>query len=253
MLIGRKRVTGLAAPELGKVEKLVELINSTVQPNQPLSDKDVFIRSMHLTSDRINTFGGRFDIAELQKMKELAADCPVLVGHNHQLLPIGRNYKADLIRKEEATWLITHFYWLAESAGAADLAKNIDGGIYKEVSAAFLFEYPECSVCEKDIRTCEHIPFRRYFNRRREAGPAFFWYKNVTKMLETSLVYRGAVPETKIGHPLQAEDDPFGFAQGNEPTPKGVGSLPNSDVFITKNEQGIVPFHRKKRFQSIYR
>ena len=235
MLIGKKRITALAAPEPEQTEQLVELINSTVQPNRPLADKDVFIRSMHLASDRINSFGGRFDIDELQKMKELAVDCPVLVGHNHQLLPIGRNFKAELIRKDDAAWLVTHFYWLAESEGAADLAKNIDGGIYKGVSAAFLFEYPECSICEKDIRSCDHVPFRRYYNRRREAGAAFFWYRNVSKMLETSLVYRGAVPDTKIGAPLQAEPDE------------------NQEVFITKNEQRIVPFHRKKRFQSIYR
>lgn len=235
MLVGKKRITELASPPPEKTEKLVELINSQVKPNQPLTEGDVFIRSMFLASDRINTLGGRFDLDELSKMKELAVDCPVLVGHNHQLLPIGRNFKAEIMRKEEAAWLVTHFYWLAEGEGAAELARHIDGGIYKEVSAAFLFEYPECSICEADIRACEHIPFRRYFNRRREAGPAFFWYRNVTKILETSLVYRGAVPDTKIAEPLGGE--------GGQ----------KQEVFITKNERGIVPISRKRRFQSIYR
>jgi len=134
----------------------------------------------------------------------------------------------------EETWLAVHFYWLAESDGAGNLLKNIDGGIYKEVSAAFLFELPECSICGRDVRICEHIPFRRYAIPNGSLQPAFFWYRNVTKLLETSLVYRGAVPGTKITVPLSGTPE-----QGQE-------------VFVTKTaERKIVPT-RRRRLPSIY-
>lgn len=201
MITETKQKAALAAPPTGSTAELVELINSRVGPNRLLENDDVFIRKMLLASDQVNSFGGRFDKNELVKMADLVVNCPVLVGHNHQKLPVARNFKAELVEKTGVTWLATHFYWLAESDGAKNLLQNIDGGIYKEVSAAFLFEMPECSVCGRDIRSCEHIPFRRYASPAAGREPAFFWYRNVTKILETSLVYRGAVPGTKITVP----------------------------------------------------
>ncbi|MCI0330805.1 MAG: hypothetical protein L0196_07625 [candidate division Zixibacteria bacterium] len=234
MITETKQKTMLAAPEGWGTAELVQLINARVQPNRPLGEGDVFIRRMFLASNRINSFGGRFDKKELAKMGELAEGSPVLVGHNHQKLPIARNFKADLVEKMEETWLAVHFYWLADSDGALNLLKNIDGGIYKEVSAAFLFELPECSVCGRDIRICEHIPFRRYAVPNGSLAPAFFWYRNVTKLLETSLVYRGAVPGTKITVPLAGRSEQ------------------NQELFTTKTaERKNVP-SRRKRLHPIY-
>ncbi len=211
----------------------MELINNRVKPNQPLKETDVFIRKMFLVSDRINSFGGKFDRPELAKMAELVIDAPVLVGHNHQKLPIARNFKAEVVEGNGTAWLTTHFYWLLASDGAEYLAKNIDGGIYKEVSAAFLFETPECSICGRDIRSCEHIPFRRYAAVNGSPAPAFFWYRNVSKVLETSLVYRGAVPGTKITAPLGDREQ-------------------NQEVFITKAENRKTVRLRRRARLPIY-
>ncbi len=187
---------------------MIELINTRVKPNEALKEADVFIRKMFLVSDQINSVGGRFDRKELEKMAELIIDSPVLIGHNHQILPIARNFKAEnVVEKSGAVWLAANFYWLAGSEGAENLLKNIDGGIYKEVSAAFLFELPECSVCGRDIHACEHIPFRRYAVPNGPMQPAFFWYRNVSKVLETSLVFRGAVVGTKITMPLAEQKE----------------------------------------------
>lgn len=228
MITETKQIAALAVPESG-AEELIELINSRVKPNQPLKKTDVFIRKMFLVSDRINSLGGRFDRKELLKMAELAIDAPVLVGHNHQKLPIGRNFKAEIVERNGTVWLATHFYWLATAERAGDLLKNIDGGIYKEASAAFLFEMPECSVCGRDIRSCEHIPFRRYAAANGSLQPAFFWYRNISKVLETSLVYRGAVAGTRIAMPLG-------------------DSEPNQEVFVTKTtERKVVRLRRRAR------
>lgn len=233
MITETKQTAALAAPETGAAAELIELINARVGPNRPLGEADVFIRKMFLVSDRINSFGGRFDGKELAKMAELAVDCPVLVGHNHQKLPIARNFKAEVVEKNGTAWLVTNFYWLAEAEGAQSLLKNIDGGIYKEVSAAFLFELPECSICGRDIRACEHIPFRRYAAPSGSLAPAFFWYRNVTKLLETSLVYRGAVPGTKITVPLAESEK-------------------SQEVFTTKIVEPKIVRPRRRGRQRIY-
>lgn len=232
MITQTKNETVLAPPKSEAGAELIELINNRIKPNQPLKEDDVFIRKMFLGSDQINSFGGRFDRNELVKMAELVVDAPVLVGHDHQKLPIGRNFKAEIVEKNGAAWLVTNFFWLADSEGAENLLKNIDGGIYKEVSAAFLFETPECSICGRDIRTCEHVPFRRYALPSGSFAPAFFWYRNVFKVLETSLVFRGAVAGTRITMPL------------------GAGQ--KEEVFITKAAKRKVFLARNRRRLRIY-
>jgi hypothetical protein len=209
MISETKQKAELATIEGGAEAELVELINQKIRPNRPLEGREVFIRKMFLVSDQINSFGGRFDRKELLKMAELAVDAPVLVGHDHQKLPIGRSFSAEIVERNGAVWLAVHFYWLAAAEGAGNLAKNIDGGIYKEVSAAFLFETPECSVCGRDIRSCEHVPFRRYALPNGSLQPAFFRYRNVFKFLEASLVFRGAVAGTGIAAPMAVQNQEF--------------------------------------------
>ena len=97
MITETKKEAQLQAPKKEAKAELIELINSRVGPNHNLLEKDVFIRSMYLVSDQINSFGGRFDRIELQKMAELAIDCPVIVGHWHDRLPIARNFKAEIV------------------------------------------------------------------------------------------------------------------------------------------------------------
>ncbi len=207
MISEMKQKAALSAPERGAAAELIELINERVKPNEALKEGDVFIRKMFLVSDRINSFGGWFDRKELEKTAELVIDSPVLVGHDHQKLPIGGNFKAEIAEKSGAVWVAANFYWLAAAEGAENLLKNIDGGIYKEVSAAFLFELPECSIWGRDIRACEHLPFRRYAVPNPSMQPAFFWYRNVSKVLESSLVFREAVPGTKIAMPLAEQKE----------------------------------------------
>ncbi|MEA2030695.1 MAG: hypothetical protein U9N55_03755, partial [candidate division Zixibacteria bacterium] len=91
---------------------------------------------------------------------------------------------------------------LRNALGAETLKKNIDGGIYKECSVGFTFFMPECSICGKDIRTCEHQPFEHY-GKGSDEKICHFNYRQIERVLETSLVYRGATPETSISKELQ--------------------------------------------------
>ena len=192
----------LAEKEIEVSDDLVFLINARIKPPLPVKKEDVYIRAMYLVSDQVNSFGGCFPLEEHPKLAELLVDSPVLVGHSKERLPIARNFKADLVEKDGANWIKVYFYWLKNSPEAESLKENIDHGIYKECSIGFSFEFPECSICKQDMRRCQHIPFRTYQNGNGEQAQAHFNYRNIIRVLETSLVYRGAVFGTSMTNEL---------------------------------------------------
>jgi hypothetical protein len=195
--------------------ELVSLINSNVAPPEPVTENDVYIRAMHIVSDQINSFGGRFPAEEHDNLAELLIDSPVLVGHRKDRLPIGRTFHAVTVERENQRWVKSYFYWLRSADNAQDLRDNIDAGIYKECSIGFTFLLPQCSICGQDIRTCDHQPLAEY-PVDGIARVCHFDYRQIEKVLETSLVYRGATPDTSISKELQvteAECDGSGSAK----------------------------------------
>ncbi|MCX6834220.1 MAG: hypothetical protein NTW07_03650 [candidate division Zixibacteria bacterium] len=188
--------------------ELIDLINLNIRPPAKVSAADVYIRAMYVVSDQVNSFGGRFPVDEHAAVARLLVDSPVLVGHRKDKLPVGRNFHAVTIERDQRPWVKSYFYWLRSSDGAEQLKDNIDGGIYKECSVAFTFRLPECSICGKDIRRCEHQIFETY-DRNSVKEKCHFNYRQIEKVLETSLVYRGAVPDTLVSKDLNAEATPF--------------------------------------------
>lgn len=191
----------LKKPEEEISDELVFLINSRIKPPKPVTKEDIFVRTMFLVSDEVNSYGGRFPLEELVKISDLVIDSPVIVGHTKEKLPIARNFKAQVAQKDGQNWLKVWFYWLKNAKDASSLKDNIDHGIYKECSLGFVFEFPECSICGEDMRKCSHIPFKSYSTQDGEKE-AYFNYRNVIRVLETSLVYRGAVPNTSMSDEL---------------------------------------------------
>ncbi len=185
-----------------KTIELVDLINNNINPPQKVTPDDIHIRAMYIASDQINSFGGRFPVEELTNLSGLLIDSPVLVGHRKDKLPIGRNFHAITEVKNNKNWVKSYFYWLKSADQSENLKQNIDGGIYKECSIGFTFHFAECSVCGKDIRTCSHEPLQKISNRS-----VYFNYRKIGKVLETSLVYRGAVPNTSVTKDLQIDYD----------------------------------------------
>jgi len=204
MTVSMGRITArLAGPNERVPAELVEMINRNIRPPEPLEAGDVHIRSMYIVSDQVNSFGGRFPVEEHQRLAELLTDSPVMVGHRKDKLPVGRNFHAVKTQRDGRPWVRSYFYWLRTADGSADLAENIDGGIYKECSVAFTFSLPECSICGKDIRLCPHQPLEKY-SRSGHKETCHFNYRQIERVLETSLVYRGAVPETSMSKTLYA-------------------------------------------------
>lgn len=185
--------------------ELIQLINQNIKPPEPISADDVHIRAMYIVSDQVNSFGGRFSPDDHERLAGLLIDSPVLVGHRKDMLPIGRTFHAVAVEHDGRPWVKSYFYWLKSTDQSATLKDNLDGGIYKECSIAFAFGLPECSVCGKDIRRCEHAPFEVYA-KDDEAHSCYFNYRQLERVLETSLVYRGAVPATSVSKDLSGSD-----------------------------------------------
>ncbi|MDD4050775.1 MAG: hypothetical protein PHR28_02595 [candidate division Zixibacteria bacterium] len=184
---------------------LVDEINRVVNPPKPVGADEVYIRAMYIVSDQVNSQGGRFAEEEIDRLTELLIDAPVMVGHRRDSLPLARNFKAVKIRTDDRVWVKSYFYWMKESDGAEALKNNIDGGIYKECSISFLFLFPECSICGRDIRQCHHVPFNEYETASGGKEIAHFLYRRIEKVLETSLVFRGSVADTRITDKLSSE------------------------------------------------
>lgn len=180
---------------------LIPLINQRIKPAEPLTEADLYIRAMFILSDQVNAYGGRFPVDEHPRLAELLIDSPVLVGHRRDLLPIGRTFHAHCIEQEGRHWVKSYFYWLKSTEGAETLRDNIDAGIYRECSLGFIYGLPECSICGKDIRICPHEPMQPY-PLDGTSTACHFNYRQIDRVLETSLVYRGAIPDTSITRDL---------------------------------------------------
>jgi hypothetical protein len=185
---------------------LIDEINRVVNPPKPVGPDEVYIRAMYIVSDQVNSQGGRFAEEELDRLTELLIDAPVMVGHQRDSLPVARNFKAVKVCEGDRVWVKSYFYWMKESDGAEALKNNIDGGIYKECSISFLFLFPECSICGRDIRQCRHVPFNDYETASGGREIAHFLYRRIERVLETSLVFRGSVADTRITDTLSSED-----------------------------------------------
>ncbi len=196
----------LAEPINNIPDELTILINQNINPPVPVTATDIYVRAMFVVSDEINSFGGRFPVDEHARLAALLIDSPVLVGHRKDKLPIGRNFHAIHVTKDGRQWIKCFFYWLKSAEGAESLRENIDGGIYKECSIGFTYLFPECSECGDDIRRCDHEPLSKSATNTKDSK-VHFNYRKIERVLETSLVYRGALPDTSVSKDLARPKD----------------------------------------------
>lgn len=227
------RITArLAEPDVSECHEIVDRINRNINPPVVLTPSDVYIRAMYVVSDSVNSFGGRFPADEHDRLSALLIDSPVLAGHRKDKLPLARTFHAETVERNSERWVKAYFYWLRSADGADSLRENIDGGVIKECSIGFTFSFAECSICGRDIRLCEHEPLEQY-----EVGgvstPCHFNYRKIERVLETSLVYRGATPGTSFTRDLRQFSDGNAAVEAMEDmAPLSLSDLPSTDTYL---------------------
>jgi hypothetical protein len=232
----------VSGTDVGDGEELIRLINENVRPPEPVTSQDILIRSMYIVSDEVNSYGGRFPVDEHDRLAGLLVDSPVLVGHRKDGLPIGRTFHACTVERNGRPWVRSYFYWLKSAEGAETLRDNIDKGVYKECSIGFTYLLPECSVCGDDIRRCRHNLFQSYGTAENESR-CHFNYRKIERVLETSLVFRGATPGTAMSKDLTmtAElDKPHQLPSGDLPIIESLDQLADGVSYL------VVPHYEGK-------
>ncbi len=163
-------------------------------PNPPLIQlevKDIHVRKCRLASDAMDSRFGRFRTDDLPRLLELTQGAPVLIGHDRRTLGVARFFGGEVQQRDTVSWIVPRFFWPKAHSQAEDLRVMIDSGVYNEASIAFLYTKPTCSICGEDLRSCSHWPGREYENQT-----CFYWYDDIQRVTEGSLVYRGAAPGT---------------------------------------------------------
>ncbi len=208
-----RELSGVMLPEQSKVsDDDLAAINGLVNPPPvPVTARDIYLRRCRLAGDAIDAGGGRFRTEDLPRLLSMIQGAPALVGHRRESLGVARFFGGNVQKdgKSGISYIVPKFYWMRAHSSSEDLRINLDGGIWCEASIGFVFRRPSCSVCGEDIRRCDHA-----LGSEVNGLTVFFYYDEIVKVTEGSLVYRGAQPGT-------------GFML-NDPTGTGIlpGELP---------------------------
>lgn len=208
---------------------------------------DIHVRSCRLAGDGINCHFGRFHTEDLPGLLEKIQGVSCLIGHRKETVGIARFFGGSIEKRvaadpetasmKEMNFIVPKIYWMKSHSQAEDLRINIDGGIYHQASISWYFEKPVCGICGKDIRSCDHMPGKKY-----NGNLCFFWYEDIKEVLEGSIVYAGGHPGT-------------GFALNNAGT---AAHYKNQEtVFKIKpdgrlHKEDIVPYFQNIESGSIY-
>jgi len=116
---------------------------------------------------------------------------PALIGHNRTATATARFFGGSIQQHNGHNYIVPKFYWPRKLSTAEDLRIQIDSALMNEASIAFNFTQATCSICEKDMRECDHTPGEEY-----DGKICNYYYDGPTSVLEGSFVYRGAEPGT---------------------------------------------------------
>lgn len=185
-----------------------------------LKEEEVYTFPVVLCDNEIDRDCEKFSLAALKKLAELYIGKTGIFNHD----PKGENqtariYDAEVVADpsrrtadgEEYAYLKAHAYMVKTSSNA-DLIREIDGGIKKEVSVGCSVAKEICSVCGRDRRTgeCAHKKGRSYHGRK-----CFFVLDEPTDAYEWSFVavpaQRSAGVTKKFGEGGSADAKSFDY------------------------------------------
>ncbi len=160
---------------------------------RPLAREEFAAFRLDLCNNQVDRHFSRFPEEELTRITEMTPGRPLMERHDLRgSLPRGTFFRAQVHRDSERVSVRPDVYVLRTRENE-DFILNIEGGVYRETSIGFSFQTPECSVCGKDLRTCDHVPGRSY-------GDALCHYvmRGVLEVIEGSVVPAGSQGTTFV-------------------------------------------------------
>jgi hypothetical protein len=244
-------LSGLQAVALTQpAEADLALINAHYS-RAPMTAEDLHVRQARVAHNNHDRTGERFPKLVLERFAETLPGKSFLSGHDTGSAPLGRWFRADTrtrtepafpvlvteaaegagkaqvvtpgmelvpgFRNESArvTWLEAGFYFV-NAPDTELMRKNIDSGVWQDVSIGFSFDRIDCDLCKKDYLggQCPHI----FMMQDRETGKlATGTYSGDPlryEARETSNVYLGAQQGAEFMKSLRAGRlDPKALAQ----------------------------------------
>lgn len=169
-------------------EQELELINKYTRT--PLDESQVYVFSLTLCDNEVDRDFERFSVSALKTLQQLFVGKTGLFDHSmsskDQSARVFYTYlEADPKRKnslsEPYTALKARAYMLRNDKNA-DLIKEIEGGIKKEVSVGCSMKSCVCSICGKDMKkhSCSHVKGKTYsgklcYGTLENAADAYEW------------------------------------------------------------------------------
>lgn len=170
---------------------------------------EVFIFSVILCDNEVDRDNERFSRKSLDEMAEKFVGVTGIFDHD----PKGGNqtariFSAEVVEESRVNSLgepyacIKANAYMVRTDSNADLIREIDGGIKKEVSVSCTAEKHICSVCGTDrrVKACHHVKGRRYDGKK-----CFLSLEDISDAYEWSFV---AVPaQVRAGVTKKFEED----------------------------------------------
>jgi len=154
---------------------------------RPLRGDEYAVFTLDLCNNQVDRHFSRFPDEELRTINAMTPGRPLMERHDLRgTLPRGTFFRSELHQDGEVLSVRPDVYVLRTRENE-DFILNIEGGVYRETSIGFSFRRPECSICGKDLRTCDHVPGRTY-------GGALCHYvmREVVEVIEGSVVSSGS-------------------------------------------------------------
>ena len=154
---------------------------------RPLTADEFAVFEMDLCHNQVDRHFSRFPDEELEKIDRMTPGRPLMERHDLRgSLPRGTFFRSRIHRDGDRVSVRPEVYVLRTGENR-DFILNIEGGVYRETSIGFSFRVPECSVCGRDLRACDHIPGRSYGD-----APCHFIMRDVIEVIEGSVVPAGS-------------------------------------------------------------
>ena len=173
---------------------------------RPLATDEFVVFTMDLCHNQMDRHFSRFPDEELEKINRMVPGRPLMERHDLRgTLPRGTFFRSALHSDEARGRLsVRPDVYVLRTPDNESFILNIEGGVYRETSIGFSFRTPECGICGKDLRTCDHVPGRTY-------GDAVCHYvmRDVLEVIEGSVVPTGSqgtvfVPRSSNAQSLSA-------------------------------------------------